>query len=94
MTGAFRPETLVAVDAVRQALALARRRVGAEAITSKGGRDVVTATDVAVEDAVRDLMSGALGFPVVGEEGGGEASARSFVSLRSGGTRPWRRRDR
>ncbi len=75
MTGAFRSETLVAVDAVRQALELARRRVGAEEITSKGGRDVVTATDVAVEDAVRDRVGAALSFAVVGEERGGEASA-------------------
>jgi myo-inositol-1(or 4)-monophosphatase len=75
MTGAFRSETLVAVDAVRQALEPARRRGGAEEITSKGGRDVVTATDVAVEDAVRDRVGAALSFAVVGEERGGEASA-------------------
>ena len=73
MTRAFRRETLVAVDAVGRALDLARRRVGADAITSKGGRDLVTATDVAVEDAIRDLMTSAVGFPVVGEERGGEA---------------------
>src|SRR6266436_3054 len=75
MTGAFRPETLVAVDAVGWALELARRRVGAEEITSKGARDVVTATDVAVEDALRDRVSRTLGFSVIGEERGGEASA-------------------
>ena len=70
----FRGETLVAVDAVGRALDLARRRGGADAITSKGGRDLVTATDVAVEDAIRDMVGGAVGFPVVGEERGGEAS--------------------
>src|SRR5882724_1494163 len=75
MTGAFRPETLVAVDAVGWALELARRRACAEEITSKGARDVVTATDVAVEDALRDRVSRALGFSVIGEERGGEASA-------------------
>jgi threonine dehydrogenase-like Zn-dependent dehydrogenase len=48
----FRPETLVAVDAVGRALELARRRAGAEHITFKGARDVVTETDVAVENAV------------------------------------------
>ena len=48
----FRPETLVAIDAVKRALAIARRGIGAEDITAKGGRDLVTATDVAVEDAV------------------------------------------
>ena len=75
MTRAFRRETLVAVDAVERALDLARRRVGAEEIASKGERDPVTATDVAVEDAIRDLMTSAVGFPVVGEERGGETPA-------------------
>jgi len=75
MTRLFRRETQVAVDTVTQALDLARRRVGADEIASKGGRDLVTATDVAVEDAVRDMLSGAVGFPVIGEEGGGEPSA-------------------
>jgi myo-inositol-1(or 4)-monophosphatase len=75
MTRAFRSETRVAVDAVGRALDLARRRVGADAITSKGGRDLVTATDVAVEDAIRAMVSNAVGFPVVGEERGGEAPA-------------------
>lgn len=73
MTQAFRRETRVAVDAVGRALDLARRRVGADAITSKGGRDLVTATDVAVEDSIRAMVSDAVGFPVVGEERGGEA---------------------
>ena len=73
MTRAFRRETRVAMDAVGRGLDLARRRVGADAITSKGGRDLVTATDVAVEDALRAMVSDAVGFPVVGEERGGEA---------------------
>src|SRR5438034_10114832 len=75
MTRLFRRETQVAVDTVTQALDLARRRAGEDEIASKGGRDLVTATDVAVEDAVRDMLSGAVGFPVIGEEGGGEPSA-------------------
>jgi myo-inositol-1(or 4)-monophosphatase len=73
-TGPFRPETLVAVDAVQRGLAIAGRGVGAEAVASKGGRDIVTVADVAVEDAVRGFVVESLGFPVVGEERGGEAS--------------------
>jgi myo-inositol-1(or 4)-monophosphatase len=74
-TNEFRPETLVAIDAVKRALTIARRGVGAEDITAKGGRDLVTVTDVAVEDAVRGMVAEALGFSVIGEERGGEASA-------------------
>jgi myo-inositol-1(or 4)-monophosphatase len=70
----FRRETLVAIGAVERALELARRRVGASDIASKGARDVVTATDVAIEDAVRGIVSEALAFPVIGEERGGEAA--------------------
>jgi myo-inositol-1(or 4)-monophosphatase len=65
-----RPETDVAVDAVERGLGLARSRVGAGDVTSKGGRDLVTATDIAVEDMVRDIVN-TLPFPVVGEERGG-----------------------
>ncbi len=71
----FRRETVVAMGAVERALELARRGVGAKDITSKGARDVVTATDVAVEDAVRGIVHDALGFPVIGEERGGKATA-------------------
>src|SRR5439155_901097 len=71
----FRPETLVAIDAVERALELARHRVGAADITAKDERDLVTATDVAVEDAVRGIVRDALSFRVVGEERGGEAPA-------------------
>jgi myo-inositol-1(or 4)-monophosphatase len=70
----FRPETAVAIEAVKRALAIARRGVGAEEVTAKGGRDLVTGTDVAVEDALRGILGEALGFSVIGEEGGGEAS--------------------
>lgn len=68
----FGPETL---DAVAQALGLANRGTGASEVVSKGGRDLVTATDIAIEDAVRELLTGALGRTVVGEERGGEAPA-------------------
>jgi myo-inositol-1(or 4)-monophosphatase len=65
----------VAIDAVKRALALARGGAGAQGVAVKDGRDVVTAADVAVEDAVRALLATALDFAVVGEERGGEASA-------------------
>ena len=66
-------ETRAALAAVDVALKLMRRRAGAEQITSKGGRDLVTATDVAVEDAVRkSLLSAFPEWTVVGEERGGE----------------------
>ncbi len=71
----FRAETRVAIDAVGRALELAKRRVGATDVTSKGGRDLVTATDVAVEDAVRAIVSRAVGASVLGEERGGDAPA-------------------
>ena len=70
----FRPETFVAIDAVKRALTIARRDVSADDITAKGGRDLVTVTDVAVEDAVRRIVADALGFSVIGEERGGEAA--------------------
>src|SRR5258708_4242558 len=73
--GEFRPETLVAVEAVKQALRIARRGVESEDIIVKDGRDLVTVRDVAVEDAIRGMVADALGFSVVGEERGGEASA-------------------
>jgi myo-inositol-1(or 4)-monophosphatase len=68
-----RPATRVAIAAVRRGLELAREGVGAEQITSKGGRDLVTATDTAVEDEIRRLVEGVTPHPVVGEERGGDA---------------------
>lgn len=73
MSDGFRPETRKAMAVVEQALRLARRAEGAGDIASKGERDVVTATDVAVEDVVRARLTEALGLSVVGEERGGEA---------------------
>ena len=67
-----RPETRVAIEAVERGLELALSRVGREDITSKGGRDLVTATDVAVEDTVRMIVCDAVGLPLIGEERGGE----------------------
>jgi hypothetical protein len=77
----FRPETCMAIDAVKRALTIARRDVSADDITAKGGRDLVTVTDVAVEDAVRRIVADALGFSVVGEERGGEARATRLTSV-------------
>jgi myo-inositol-1(or 4)-monophosphatase len=69
----MREETRAALAAVDAGLKLMRRRAGADQITSKGGRDLVTATDVAVEDAVRaSLLSAFPEWTVVGEERGGE----------------------
>ncbi|HET8526492.1 MAG TPA: inositol monophosphatase, partial [Actinomycetota bacterium] len=70
-----RPATRVAIAAVRRGLELAREGVGAEQITSKGGRDLVTATDTAVEDEIRRIVEDATPHPVVGEERGGDAPA-------------------
>jgi myo-inositol-1(or 4)-monophosphatase len=71
--GEFRRETLIAIDAVSDALRIAARGMGD--ISIKTGRDIVTTADVAVEDAVREALKAALGQTVVGEERGGEAPA-------------------
>ncbi len=68
----FRPQTLGAVEAVAHALNLARRASGRADVTAKAGRDIVTSTDLAVEDAIRTLLAASTGLPVVGEEQGGE----------------------
>lgn len=65
----FRSETTAAIPAVREALHLATRGTGE--VHAKVGRDVVTDTDIAVEDRLRELLSGAASWPVVGEERGG-----------------------
>jgi myo-inositol-1(or 4)-monophosphatase len=71
----FRPETLAAITAVEHGLRLARRGAGAADIAPKGGRDVVTAADLAVEDSIRRIMTDTLAARVVGEERGGTAPA-------------------
>src|SRR4051812_48319333 len=69
----MRAETRAALAAADAALKLMMRRAGADQITSKGGRDLVTATDVACEDAVRaSLLAEFPAWTVVGEERGGE----------------------
>lgn len=68
----FRPETRRAVKIVSGALELAGRGVGAADTVSLVGRELVTATDLAVEDAIRSLLTTDLGLPVIGEERGGD----------------------
>ena len=70
-TDGFRPETVTAIEAVERALRLVPRAVAVRDIRLKGARDVVTETDVAVEDEVRYILA-AIGLPVIGEERGGE----------------------
>jgi myo-inositol-1(or 4)-monophosphatase len=67
-----RPETEAAIRAASIALKIADSRQGADRIHSKGGIDLVTATDVTCEDAIRDeLLRAFPDYPVVGEERGG-----------------------
>jgi myo-inositol-1(or 4)-monophosphatase len=68
-------EARVAIEAVAAALDSALARVGAGEVTHKDARDIVTADDVRIEDRMRADLGEAIGFEVVGEERGGEASA-------------------
>lgn len=68
----IREETQLAIRAVSIAQAIADSRAGADRVTSKGGIDLVTDTDLACEDAVRsELGRAASAYPVVGEERAG-----------------------
>jgi fructose-1,6-bisphosphatase/inositol monophosphatase family enzyme len=69
----MRAETDAAINAARLARRIADSRAGADAVQFKQGIDIVTAADVACEDAIREEL--ARSFPdhlVVGEERGGE----------------------
>jgi hypothetical protein len=46
-----RPGTRLGIEAATRARALGRRRAGADAVTAKTGRDLVTAAELAVEGA-------------------------------------------
>jgi myo-inositol-1(or 4)-monophosphatase len=75
----LRPETVIAVGAVERALVMAGRGTGE--IHFKVERDVVTDTDVAIEDLIRATVEDDLGLPVVGEERGGEAMSEQAYWL-------------
>jgi myo-inositol-1(or 4)-monophosphatase len=67
-----RPETRSAIRAARLAQRIADSRDGADVVTFKSGIDVVTAADVACEDAIRTELTRAFPeYPVIGEERGG-----------------------
>jgi fructose-1,6-bisphosphatase/inositol monophosphatase family enzyme len=69
----LRPETTAALTAIEAGQRLSRRRLGADEIQSKGGRELVTGTDLAVEDAIRtSVLAWRPEWTVVGEERGGE----------------------
>jgi myo-inositol-1(or 4)-monophosphatase len=63
---------MAAIEATIRALHLARAGIDASAVSSKGGRDLVTSTDMAVEDVVTQYVMKASGIPVIGEERGGD----------------------
>src|SRR2546421_4063324 len=68
----MRPETEAAIRAATISQRIADSRQGGDQITSKGGIDLVTATDVLCEDAIRaELIQSFPECPVIGEERGG-----------------------
>lgn len=71
----MRLQTDAAIRAAGIAQRIADSRAGADQIKSKGGIDLVTATDVACEDAIRSELTRAFpDYPVIGEERGGTPS--------------------
>jgi len=88
----LRPETEAAIRSVSKAIRLADSREGANEINSKGGIDIVTATDVICEDAIRaELEHSFPGCAIVGEERGGTPPADGTYWLVDPicGTRPY-----
>lgn len=73
--GGLRPETTAAVTAARRALGLARDGAASARVSAKAGRDVVTSSDVAAEDLIREILSRATPAAVIGEERGGAPPA-------------------
>lgn len=72
----MRSETEAAIRSAAIAQRLVDSRNGADRVTSKGGIDLVTATDVLCEDAIRaELTSAFPDYPIVGEEHGGSPVA-------------------
>jgi fructose-1,6-bisphosphatase/inositol monophosphatase family enzyme len=72
-TDDFRRETGVAIEAAAQAVEVVCRGIGVDQLTLKAPRDPVTATDLAVEDAMRGMLGERLGMPVADEERVGQA---------------------
>lgn len=71
----MRQETRVAIRVASEAIKLADAREGADEVTSKGGIDLVTNTDIMIEDLVRNELSAAFpDYSIVGEERGGSPS--------------------
>lgn len=66
-----RSETAAALEAVARTVALVSERTVVD-VEFKEGRDVVTDTDVRVEDVIRHYLSDQTALPVVGEERGGD----------------------
>jgi len=68
----MRLETECAIRAARIAQEMADSRRGSDRVSSKGGIDLVTDTDVACEDAIRaELLRSFPSYAVIGEERGG-----------------------
>lgn len=88
----MRAETEAAIRAATIAQRIADSRQGAGDITSKGGIDLVTGTDIACEDAIRtELLQVFPDYPVIGEERGGTPIANTPYWLVDPicGTRPF-----
>jgi fructose-1,6-bisphosphatase/inositol monophosphatase family enzyme len=68
----FRNETELAIEAVSLGLRITTEHAATASIASKGGRDLVTDADLAVEDAVRALLGSRQRWSVRGEERGGD----------------------
>ena len=66
----------MAIRVASRAIKLADAREGADEVTSKGGIDLVTNTDIMIEDLVRnELLKEFPDYAIVGEERGGSPSA-------------------
>lgn len=72
----FRPDTFAAIEAVKRALTITHQGRAGDVVV-KGGRDLVTAADLSVEDTIRSVIAKGSSIPVIGEERGGEAAAGS-----------------
>jgi hypothetical protein len=86
----FRIETATAIAAVHESLELAKH--GTWRVHTKVGRDVVTDTDMVVEDHLRHSLTSALGWPVVGDGSSGgllvAQAGQGAWRVRSDGVQP------